>query len=485
MLLRHIGNREQGFTLIELAIVLTIAGLMFAGLWRLLNGGNQQVRDQSAASEQTQLIAAVKNFLASAGGQTWLGTNATQITNLPLPAAAGTCNTAGTVTQQFACYLPAGFTSATSNSYGQTYNIQTLKDTTTPPNPPNTYSFLITTLNGDAISDTSGGRLSASIGNDGGFIYNGNVCNAQAGVGAAQQNMAACGSYGTWAIPLATYGLGAQVTGHLATRTYSTPSSNTFPWLDRQTMPGDSTTAPVWNSMQTDLFLGVKGGGAVGPVNTFWLGANNTLATGGGIIQMQGGQILDPSDSGQTGQINMSAVAGGPVWSINPMITLQPRCTADATGSANTGQLTQSGACKPGLQVFGDILINGQMNAWDFYSATFVYSGSDIRMKSDIHPIADPLSSVMQLKPVSYKMKATGSQSMGVIAQDVEKVYPQLVSESGGMKAVQYDGLIAPLIGAVQELKKENDHLRAELDTQKAEQKKLEDRLGEKRAVGP
>jgi len=45
------------------------------------------------------------------------------------------------------------------------------------------------------------------------------------------------------------------------------------------------------------------------------------------------------------------------------------------------------------------------------------------------------------------------------------------------MKAVTYDGLIAPLVGSVQELKKDNDSLRALLKEQMAKQEKLEREL--------
>src|ERR1700733_6465807 len=64
-MLQHDKYRKQGFTLIELAIVLTIAGLLFVGLWRLLAGGNAQIRDQSVGNEQQQIISAVKAYLGS------------------------------------------------------------------------------------------------------------------------------------------------------------------------------------------------------------------------------------------------------------------------------------------------------------------------------------------------------------------------------------------------------------------------------------
>ena len=69
----------------------------------------------------------------------------------------------------------------------------------------------------------------------------------------------------------------------------------------------------------------------------------------------------------------------------------------------------------------------------------------------------------MKLKPVSFTFKSNGKEGLGVIAQDLEKVYPQLVTKGEGMKSVNYEGLIGPLIGAVQELKNENDDLRQQL----------------------
>ncbi|MDQ1343910.1 MAG: hypothetical protein QG650_630 [Patescibacteria group bacterium] len=52
---------------------------------------------------------------------------------------------------------------------------------------------------------------------------------------------------------------------------------------------------------------------------------------------------------------------------------------------------------------------------------------------------------------VTYRMKdGDGSRKTGVIAQDVEKVFPELIVEnSNGYKSVSYDKLVAPLIEAV------------------------------------
>jgi ribosomal protein S7 len=64
-------------------------------------------------------------------------------------------------------------------------------------------------------------------------------------------------------------------------------------------------------------------------------------------------------------------------------------------------------------------------------------------------------------------------QKIGVLAQDIEKVFPELVSESNGVKSVNYQGLVPVLINALKEQQVEIDVLKkeqeAKLNKQQAE----------------
>ena len=81
---------------------------------------------------------------------------------------------------------------------------------------------------------------------------------------------------------------------------------------------------------------------------------------------------------------------------------------------------------------------------------------SDIALKENIKPLSNSLANLKQLNGYSYKFKdtekVTGVKSLGLTAQEVEKVYPELVEGEEGQKTLQYSGLIAPLLEAIKEL---------------------------------
>jgi len=109
------------------------------------------------------------------------------------------------------------------------------------------------------------------------------------------------------------------------------------------------------------------------------------------------------------------------------------------------------------LTVFGDALIIGIVTATDFNSA------SDIKLKDNISVIDNPLDKIVKLEGVNFQWKETGKKSLGVIAQEVEKVLPELVSGEES-KTVNYNGLIGLLIECVKYQQKEIEELKKFID---------------------
>jgi hypothetical protein len=62
------------------------------------------------------------------------------------------------------------------------------------------------------------------------------------------------------------------------------------------------------------------------------------------------------------------------------------------------------------------------------------------------------LDGLLRLRGVSWRWREDGTPGAGVIAQEVEAVFPDLVVEVGGMKHVNYGGLVGALIEALREL---------------------------------
>ena len=112
---------------------------------------------------------------------------------------------------------------------------------------------------------------------------------------------------------------------------------------------------------------------------------------------------------------------------------------------------------------------------------------SDVRFKKNITPFARSLDNVARLQPVHFYWRADEyaskhfgtSESFGLIAQEVEKVLPELVTtDEHGYKAVRYSALPLHMLQAIKELKAENDALRQRLEQIEAMLGRLEARAG-------
>jgi hypothetical protein len=97
-------------------------------------------------------------------------------------------------------------------------------------------------------------------------------------------------------------------------------------------------------------------------------------------------------------------------------------------------------------------------------TCTDINSTSDIKLKENIHSIDNPLDKVMQINGVGFRWKDTKEDAIGVIAQDIEEVIPELVKNNDHTKTVNYNGLIGVLIEAVKEQQRQILELKAQLN---------------------
>lgn len=115
----------------------------------------------------------------------------------------------------------------------------------------------------------------------------------------------------------------------------------------------------------------------------------------------------------------------------------------------------------------------GGLATWDIVGGSTYFSGyitrSDRRYKKDIKPldVGYGLKRIKELKPVSYRMKdaaAPKDKQYGFIAQDVQKIFPDLVTTGAGKDkrlGLSYNGLLAPIVLAIQELNTKVDDVAA------------------------
>lgn len=131
-----------------------------------------------------------------------------------------------------------------------------------------------------------------------------------------------------------------------------------------------------------------------------------------------------PVASGGTGGTSQSAARTG--------LGLGTMSTQDASAVAITG---------------------GTATGMTSISATTITGTSDRNLKEKIYPLFGALEKVKRLEGVEFSWKSSGRKSLGLIAQDVEMIFPELVhTDSFGSKSIEYGNLVAVLIEAIKEL---------------------------------
>ena len=85
----------------------------------------------------------------------------------------------------------------------------------------------------------------------------------------------------------------------------------------------------------------------------------------------------------------------------------------------------------------------GDLTAINFNSA------SDKKLKINITKLKGSIGILKEMNPVSFNWTITGKKGYGLIAQEIEKILPELVNESNGSKSISYTSIFAFLIDAV------------------------------------
>lgn len=109
------------------------------------------------------------------------------------------------------------------------------------------------------------------------------------------------------------------------------------------------------------------------------------------------------------------------------------------------------------------VMISGLTFSGASYSGGICCPFSDAKLKENIKPLDSSLEKLLRLNGVSYSWVKDGEKDIGLVAQNVEEVYPELVKEKDGLKQVDYEKLIAPVIEAIREQQKEINSLQSEL----------------------
>jgi len=137
--------------------------------------------------------------------------------------------------------------------------------------------------------------------------------------------------------------------------------------------------------------------------------------------------------------------------------------SATVFNTANTAFVIGNGTASNAKSDAFKVMFNGDTTVSnDLTVSGDVVISSDARLKSNIVSLGSTLPKLLQIDGKSYEMK--GKQKIGVLAQEIKEVFPELVSEDDNeMLAVNYQGLVPILINALKEQQSEIEIYRDEV----------------------
>ena len=210
----------------------------------------------------------------------------------------------------------------------------------------------------------------------------------------------------------------------------------------------------------------------------------NQLAAATGSYLTSSGSVAFSDVTDKPGYLVSNLVPGSNVTITSGSGTLTIASTGGGGGGGGVGtlqQVTTSGSVTNVAVEFsnstdstskttGAVIIGGGLGVNNTINAggdVIAYASSDERLKDNIKPIENPLEIISQISGNTFdwnseKQNIYNGKDYGVIAQEIQKVMPELVdTRDNGYLAVKYDKIVPLLIESIKELKKEIEELKS------------------------
>jgi trimeric autotransporter adhesin len=161
--------------------------------------------------------------------------------------------------------------------------------------------------------------------------------------------------------------------------------------------------------------------------------------------------------------LNNNAITNGAGYTTNTGDITGVTAGTGMSGGGNSGAVTLNCTIDtPGEVGLGNLSSSGNALAGNFTATGDITAYSDKRLKTNIKTISGALEKVNALRGVTFDKD--GKRGLGVIAQEVEKILPEVVLDGEEYKSVAYGNIVGVLIEAVKEQQKQINELKERLD---------------------
>jgi hypothetical protein len=219
-------------------------------------------------------------------------------------------------------------------------------------------------------------------------------------------------------------------------------------------MVGIGTTSPaakleiIHDSTAVTPALYIKGGYSGNAIARFERIYGVTPTTTYVDINGSGGNAqLSIASANNTFALGVNNTASAFEISDNSVIGTNTRLLIDVNGNVGIGTTSPTAR----LHVSGSTIITGSLNVTANITCLSLTETSTEAVKYNILPLPSQLDNVLKLKPVSFNYKANDKHSIGLIAEEVAKIYPEFTSDNND--SISYGKITSVLIQSIKELK--------------------------------